>query len=320
LLACAFWLAARGMPAVELSKPPSTPPPFIESPRAGGLEKGWLPLPSFNLGFYGSVLAETDLKDAKAAVKVWADMIMRRRKQAVESRAEIYDSLAAMEAALRTGQLDFVWLLPNDFIEARDRLPVVPIVISTPVRGDFNELYLLVRKDAGAQTVRDLRHKRMVVETELDGSFPMIWLETLLMREGVAERPARFFASIRSTAKSSQVVLAVFFGQADGCIVSRNTIETIAELNPQVGKELGRIASSQPFASAVGCLRTDFYDRYETQITDALELLHSDPQGKQILTLFRQGKLVRFKEPYLATVEALLKERNALRLKLGRRP
>jgi hypothetical protein len=94
----------------------------------------------------------------------------------------------------------------------------------------------------------------------------------------------------------------------------------MAELNPQVGKELERIATSPPLVSAVGCLRTDFNERYEGQITDTLELLHSDPQGKQILTLFRQGKLIRFKESYLAGVESLLKERNALRLKLGPRP
>jgi ABC-type phosphate/phosphonate transport system substrate-binding protein len=320
LLACALGLATRGMPAAEPSRPGPTSPPLVESIRPGGPDKVRLPLPSFNLGFYGAVLAEADLKDAKAAVKVWADMIMRRRKQAVESKAEIFESLAAMEAGLRAGRVDFVWFLPNDFIETRDRLPVVPIVVATPVRGEFDELYLLVRKDSGAKTIRDLRHKRIVVEMEHDGSLPMIWLETLLMREGAAERPARFFGSIRSTAKSSQVVLAVFFGQADACIASRNTIETMAELNPQVGKELGRIASSPPYATAVGCLRTDFYDRYESQIMDAMELLHSDPQGKQILTLFRRGKLIRFNESLLASVEALLRERDSFRLNVARRP
>jgi phosphonate transport system substrate-binding protein len=273
-----------------------------------------------NLGFYGSVLADTDLKDAKAAVKVWADLVMRARRQSVESQAEIYGSLAAMAEALRSGKTDLVWLLPNDFIETRESLPIVPVVISTPVRGVFNELYLLVRNDVGPRTLRGLRNKKLVVETEHDGSLPMIWLETLLLREGAAETPARYFASIKSTARSSQVVLAVFFGQADGCVVSRNTFETMAELNPQIGRELGKIADSPPLVSAVGCLRTDFYDRYEAQLTDALELLDGYPQGKQILTLFRQGKLIRFEEYQLSGVKAILRERAELRQRAGWRP
>ncbi|MGA7991108.1 MAG: PhnD/SsuA/transferrin family substrate-binding protein [Thermoanaerobaculia bacterium] len=320
LLACALWLVGGAAPGAEPAAARSGSPPSIETARPGGQSVAEPLLPSLVIGFSSSVLADVDLKDAKAATKLWADVIMRRKNQRVESQAEIYESEASMEAALRADLVDFVWLLPKDFLDARDRLPIVPVVISTPLKGLFNEFVLLVRRDSGIKTLHELRGKRLALEVEHDGSIPLIWLETLLMKEGEAERPRQFFASIRATRKSSQTVLPVFFGQADACIVARGAFETMAELNPQLGKELQAVATSAPFASAVGSLRKAFYDRYKGQITTSLELLHDDPQGKQILTLFRQGKLVRFEESQLATVEALLKEHQGLLLKRARRP
>lgn len=320
LLAWAICLAAEATPAAELSAARSGSLPSVGTPRPGGQDAEEALLPSLVIGFSSSVLADVDLKDAKAATKLWADVIMRRKNQKVESQAEIYESQASMEAALRAELVDFVWLLPKDFLDTRGRLPIVPVVISTPLKGLLNEFVLLVRRDAGVRSLRDLKNKRLALEVEHDGSIPLIWLETLLMKEGEAEKPHQFFASIRATRKSSPTVLPVFFGQADACIVARGAFETMVELNPQLGKELQAIATSAPFASAVGSLRTGFYEKYKGQITSSLELLHDDPQGRQILTLFRQGKLVRFNESYLASVASLLKERDALRLKLGRRP
>lgn len=320
MLACACCLAAHAEPAAAPAAPGSSSPPLLQRSRPGRQDDRVSLLPSLAIGFSASVLADVELKDAKAATKVWADMIMRRKNQKVESQAEVYESLASMEGALRARLVDFVWLLPKDFIEARDRLPLVPVVISTPLRSLFNEYLLVVRRNGRGPTVRELRSKRLTVENEHDGSVPMIWLETLLLREGQPERPEEFFASVKSARKPSQAVLPVFFGQADACIVSRSAFDTIVELNPQVGKELDVIAFSAPFVSAIGSLRTDFYAKYESELTESLELLDSDPQGKQILRLFRQGKLVRFKESHLATFESLLEERRALRLKLARRP
>lgn len=319
-VACALSLVARvALPAPPAALQPSSPP-LLDTPRPGGQDDKSAHLSSFVMGFAASVLSDVDPKDAKAATKVWADMIMRRKNQKVESQAVVYDGLASMEAALRASLVDFVWLPPKVFLEARDHLPIVPIVISTPLRGLFNEFVLVVRRDARVTTVRELKNKRLTMETEHDGSIPMIWLETLLMKEAQPERPEQFFASVKGARKPSHTILPVFFGQADACIASRSAFETVVELNPQVGKELETIASSAPFVSAIGSLRKDFFAKYEPLVTANLELLHDDPQGRQILTLFKQGRLLRFKESYLATVEQLLKEHEALRLKSIRRP
>lgn len=277
-------------------------------------------LPSLVIGFSDAVLSEVDLKDAKAATKVWADMIMRRKHVKVESDGVVFDGLASMDDALRAGRVDLVWLLPRDYLEARGRLPIVPIVIASPGSVLFNEFVLVVRRGGGIGSLRDLKDRRLVVETNRSEAVSRVWLETLLMKEGWREEPQQFFASVKAARKPSQIVMPVFFGQADAGVVTRHSFDTMVELNPQLGRELKSIASSAPYVAAIGCLRREYNDKYGESIRETLERLHEDPQGKQILALFRQGKLVRFTESHLASVESLLKEHDALRLQLAGRP
>ncbi|MDH3237890.1 MAG: phosphate/phosphite/phosphonate ABC transporter substrate-binding protein [Deltaproteobacteria bacterium] len=275
---------------------------------------GQLRLPSLAIGYSASVISNVDPGDAKAATKVWADMIMRRKGAIVESETMVLKNLPALEKALKEKRVDLIFLLPQEYLEARDRLPIVPLVASTPKEGLYEEFVLLVRKDSALATVRDLRRKRLTVETDQKGTLPLMWLETLLMREGEFEDIEQYFAGVKATHKPSQTILPVFFRQADGCIVTRTAFQTMVELNPQLGKEIREIAISPPFITSIGCLRQDYYDKYKEVLTEHLVNLHEDPQGKQILTLFRKGRLVLFEPPYLASVDALVKEHNDLRL------
>lgn len=284
---------------------------------------GDVPLPhidSLLIGYLSGVLTSVDPTDAKAATKVWADMILKRRGAKVESSTLIFNDLPSVERALAKKEVDLFFLLPQQFLEIRNRVPIVPVVVSTPMKGEFEEFVLLVRKDSAVESVRELRGKNMTVETDQKGMLPLTWLETLLIKAGIFGEPKKFFRSIRVAHKPSQAILLVFFQQSDACIVTRNAFDTVAELNPQVEKELRWIALSPGYVTAVGCVREDYYAKNYPALRDHLELLHEDPQGRQILTLFRTGKLLPFKESYLATVEGLLEEHSKLRMKVALRP
>jgi phosphonate transport system substrate-binding protein len=284
---------------------------------ATGTENEQLHLESLAIGYSASVFSNVDHTDAKAATKVWADMIMRRKGATVESETMVLKDLPALEKALAGKKVDLIFLLPQQYLEVRDRLPIVPLVISAPREGLYEEFVLLVRKDSAVSTLRELRKKQLNVETDQKGTLPLMWLETLLMKEGKLMDAKQFFASVKATRKPSQTILPVFFRQADGCVVTRASFNTMAELNPQLLKEIRVIAVSPPFVTAIGCLRKDYYEKYNSLLTEHLVNLHEDPQGKQILTLFGKGRLVLFKSPYLASVEALVKEHDAFRLKLA---
>jgi hypothetical protein len=140
------------------------------------------------------------------------------------------------------------------------------------------------------------------------------------MRNGFHGDSKSFLGSIKTTRKSSQAVLPVFFRQAEGCIVTWNAYDTIVELNPQVGKELVPIASSPLVITSIGVLRDDYEERFGAFVTGELIRLHMDPQGKQILLLFQKGRLVSCRNEYLSSVAAMLKEHADLRMKTAKGP
>jgi phosphonate transport system substrate-binding protein len=149
---------------------------------------------------------------------------------------------------------------------------------------------------------------------------PLVWVETLLMKETGIKVAKGFFATVKVTRKPSQTVLSVFFRHSDACVVTRNAFNTMVELNPQLGKDLLPIAVSQPLVTAIGCVRKDYYEDHYPVLRENLELLHQDPQGRQILTLFRKGMLIPYEESHVASVVALLREHTELRLKIARKP
>lgn len=135
------------------------------------------------------------------------------------------------------------------------------------------------------------------------------------MGEGILN-PQTFFSIVKEVQKPSQGVLQVFFQQAEACIVNRNTFNIMTELNPQVGKEIMPVFASPGIPGGVVSLRVDLDQRNKKTITDTLTSMHTNPQGKQLLTFFRKKKLVPFKVEYLNAIEDLVKEHRDLHERL----
>jgi ABC-type phosphate/phosphonate transport system substrate-binding protein len=284
----------------------------------GEEDSGTVQKPTLIVGYSSKLLSHVDVNDAKAATKVWTEMLIRKKGIFKKTDTFIIQDLTSLEKAVKAKAVDVVVLLPQDFIEIRNRVPLEPIFSSAIPRGVYEEFIVLVRKDQAIDKLSDLRGKRLLVEIGQRGTIPAFWLDTLLTRERLPEGK-EFFSSIKEANKISQAVLPVFFRQADVCLTSRYAFETMAELNPQVGKDLKVIATSPGFLTGVICFRRDFYAQYKDHLDDSLRSLHTDPQGKQILTLFRISQLIPFEPSHLETVEALLKEHQILTTKLAKR-
>jgi ABC-type phosphate/phosphonate transport system substrate-binding protein len=269
------------------------------------------------VGYSAGILAEVDSRDAQAATKIWTDMIIRRKGYDIKSEALIFQDVASLWTAVEKESVDLLFLLPQEFLDLHESHPVIPIAISTPSKGLFVQFALMVRADSGISDIQGLRNKRLMIETDQRGTLPIVWLETLLMRAGESNDPKKFFSTIQVTRKASQTVMPVFFGKADGCVVMQSAFETMEELNPQLGARLRVIASSPGYVAAVGCLRQAYYRKHPSFFAENLETLHEDPQGEQILTLFRKEKLLPFKASYLNSVKALLREHDELQEKLA---
>ena len=113
--------------------------------------------------------------------------------------------------------------------------------------------------------------------------------------------------------KLSKVVLNVFFRQTDACLVTRRGFATMAELNPQVGRQLTILAASPAVVPALFGFRRGFSTQLKSKIIREFGAVHMSPAGQQALTIFQVGQVAERPVTALDSALALLEEYARLR-------
>jgi len=121
-------------------------------------------------------------------------------------------------------------------------------------------------------------------------SLATIWLDTLLLQKGL-RRAAEFCGRATFVNKATKVALPVFFRQADACLMTRRSFETMAELNPQLGKQLRVLAASPEVVPSGFAFRADYHSPFREQILVEMTQLSESPAGQQILALTQADRI-----------------------------
>lgn len=259
----------------------------------------------FRIAFTSDMFTDVNENDAKASVKAWATTIARERGIEVEPEPEILQDIEALTLAVRNQEVDAVGITSSQYLALESEV-TWGIVFAAIIGETYTSTYyLLVHTDSGIDRLDGLHGRHMMIHSSLRTSLVEPWLGTLLNEAGLP--PASEFLGEQSrTTKLSQVILPIFFGQADACIASRRGFETLAELNPQVGKSLRVLASSTELIPGVFCFRAD----YETPAFDDLVVgvreLHQSAAGRQVLTIFQSDQLVEIPPDALDSARELL--------------
>jgi ABC-type phosphate/phosphonate transport system substrate-binding protein len=260
-----------------------------------------------SIGFSTRGHPNANLEDARAAVNLLTRKIVGRNSWTGESHS--YDSLTEMERDIRDKKVQLLGLQADEYLELRKKIPIDPIMVTIGDRNFELGLLLLVRKDSGIRTLRDLKNRSIVVTKRSSqyGNLNHVWLETLLMREGILESD-RFFSTVKEVQTVKQVVMPVFFRQADACIVTRQVFELSVELNPQLGNQLTAIANIDKLAPGILVIDRILPEDIRQKLKQTLLTLHESPDGQQMMMLFQVKKLVPFRPEYLKATEALFSE------------
>ncbi len=260
--------------------------------------------PLFRSAFPLDALRSVSQGDAKVAAEILIRKIVEQQGYAYTT--EIPRDHATFLTEMRQDRYDFFLIFGYDFLRYRDTYGMTPKLAGVRDGDDpLNEILLLL-PSAGLDSARG---GKLVVQRG-SGELPMTWLEEEFANRGLAE-PARFFSAIEQTESTSQTVLSVFFGKAAACVVTRESFELMAELNPQLERKLTVFAASPPLLTSVMCVRDGFREINPGTIVKVGTGLHHRPDGSQILTLMRVEKLVEFQPAQLTSLEELLQKRAA---------
>jgi ABC-type phosphate/phosphonate transport system substrate-binding protein len=269
------------------------------------------PLPKIlHVAFSSRVFPDVDHRDARIAMELWARELSRKAG-IPQAQVTLFTSPGEIQGMVRRGDIHLVTLPPMDYLAWRHELTIAPAYVAANKSGRKMEYLLVVRRDSGLTTVRDLRGKTLAVPPAAKDQTSSLWLAVLLLREGVRIADG-FFGKQAETAKPSQAILGVFFRQYHAAIVNRGSLETCTAVNPQLGKDLTVLAVSKSLIGEITCLPVTVGKRLREAMDTAALTLHETPVGRQMTTLFHIDRVVMFTPSYLAGLEDLLREKERL--------
>jgi ABC-type phosphate/phosphonate transport system substrate-binding protein len=251
-----------------------------------------------------SVVGAINVADAQAAFSVWFQSIGRRRGFELTSRFEVVSGFEALRKQVEGFSADVV------VVDSLEYLRLAPLKILAPVvgiargkTGAFQSRCLVVGRESAYANIDDLRGKNILTWSRTETDFGLMWIETLLNERRLG-RAERFFASISHAAKPTAACLPVFFAKADACVVDAAAWEAMTEMNPQLGSRLRVLATSPPYVDGLLCRHvrhTDAVDEFQQAVAE----LHRDPEGRQLLMVFRADRADPITDQDLASVRAL---------------
>jgi ABC-type phosphate/phosphonate transport system substrate-binding protein len=259
------------------------------------------------VGYTAAVFNDVSINDARAATRLWVTKLVEESGIDGTAKTAIFDSVPALLDAARTGEVDVIGMRSRQYLEAGDTGVLEPRFTAMVGDACSEEYGILVQTDSSIDSLGQLKGAKLIVCPGGEGSAPPLWLDTILLRSDLGERRS-FFGEIATVKKTPQAVLPVLFGHADACVVSLRVLETLVELNPQVGADLRVLDTSPGISLGIVCLRRGLSADHRLRIEKALSRLHTNPQGQQLLTLFQVDRLVPYDRAHTAGLERLVEE------------
>jgi ABC-type phosphate/phosphonate transport system substrate-binding protein len=242
------------------------------------------------IAFSRALFTEINENDAKASVKAWGLTVAKDRGIPAEPESSILKGIPALQQALRDKAVDAVGITSLEYATLSQDVAFAHIFVTYSAGRTTEQYVLLAHQASTINNLADLRGRSLAFQTNPRSCLAQPWLDTLLVQQGL-KPAAEFTGKITSVAKLPQVVLPVFFRQCDACVVTRTGFETMAELNPQVAKQLKVIATSPTLVPTIFCFRLDYSPSFKETLLTGLRDLHRTPAGLQVLTVFQSEKI-----------------------------
>lgn len=244
----------------------------------------------FRVGFSATMFTEVNENDAKAAVKAWGQTVAKERNIPTNPDAQIFKNSPELVAAMQASLVDAVGISVVEFAAVSAEVRCSPVFVTYNSGSSTEQYVLLVHQDSKVASLADLRERSVAIHRSPRTSLAPMWLEVLLSQHKLPPL-ARLGSKVSLQDRLTKTVLPVFFRQCDACVVTRRSFELMAELNPQVGKQLKVIANSDDYVPAVFVFREAYSPRFKAELLAGLRELHQSPSGQQVLTIFQSERL-----------------------------
>jgi hypothetical protein len=235
---------------------------------------------TLNIGFFLPGIRDANQADVKVFLQLWADEVAKPYGIIVTSLT--YDD---MDALYRDSQRGIVNMVIAPGLEMAETF--TPDQLATGFishrRGSPDGVAVIVRADSGIQRFVDLRGKK-VLRLAKD-RLGYVYLDIQCRKQ--ARTSCADMLNVTEEKRDTQLIHKVFFGQADGALVSLTALHAAGEMNPQIRQRLRVIQEWRSPASSFGMMLTTTNAELRDRVLSGTIGVQTSARGKQILELFK---------------------------------
>ncbi len=238
----------------------------------------------FRMAMTYNIFQESNKNDVRIALKLWIKTLAEEQGCLMESDPNLYETVEDLMEFARANPVDAFGVTTPEYVTLSREMSFDLFAAGTR-KGQIERAYLLlVRKESNLERLDQLAACSLNVLDQPAMSLAVFWLDTVLL-EGKLQRTSRFFKRVTMDRKVSQVVLPVFFGKVDACLVTKESFEVMSALNPQIEKQLRILSSSPPVVPAGIVFLQGSTSPHRQKVLEGLPKLRESPAGQQVLEL-----------------------------------
>jgi ABC-type phosphate/phosphonate transport system substrate-binding protein len=179
-----------------------------------------------------------------------------------------------------------------------------------PSGGNIDSLVILTRKNEGMDNFKTLRSKNLgLVENDPAADLYINFLSQSNFKKDYHDT----FREMPREKKSHQVILKLFFGQADVVCVYDNFYQITTELNPQILSKTQIIAHIDGILQGAGFFHKKVDPVFRERVIAEATKLNTSARGRQFLEIFKTDKALRVSPAELAMTMQLYSDYQRLR-------
>jgi len=243
---------------------------------------------SLRAGFYTQSFPDFSVEDIEVSIKLLSEEL--GKDAGISTQIIAYQDVDTMRQDFERGKINFVvassLILATQFDTQQfaDGFRFIR-------NGDATDrLLVLVQKKSGKTHLKDFRGKRLALaQHDPMSELYMDFLAWTTFKQGYKAS----FKEIPRARKAHQLILKLFFDQADITSVYQTTYESAVELNPQLLGQLHILAQIDGIPQGGGLFHKNTPTEFRERIIQLAFDLNANPHGQQLLQLFKGDHAVR---------------------------
>jgi phosphonate transport system substrate-binding protein len=268
---------------------------------------------AWGVAFLRTMFLNADYNDAKAAIKVYVQNLQDQLLTGFSMKPVYFENTDDLLKNYSKENLAVISLSSIDYLAYKSRLSLYPILVNSGQSDPLENYLIVIRKDENINNIAALADKKIGMPPKANDPIPVMWMDVLIESGKTAKRE-KSFNNIITDKTESQLILSLFFGQLDACLVSKTSFETMVEINPQIGRQLTILNSSPGYLRVVSSFTMKFKNSiYSNELLKHLTTLDNYAAGRQLFALTKTAKIIPYKDEYLNNVRDLISTYNKLK-------